>query len=85
MNVPPLSSFTLVTPGHTNDGANGCEVMAFLSVPAAFPAPDNDCAAPAQPLIRHSSARALPSRPGRMCAKTARNRLASAAGALQIP
>jgi hypothetical protein len=85
MNVPPLSSFTLVTPGHTNDGVNGCELMAFLSVPAAFPAHVNDCAAPAQPLIRHSSAQALPACCGGTCAKTARNRSAPAAGALQLP
>jgi hypothetical protein len=85
MNMPPLSPITLVTPGHADDGANGCELMAFLAFPAAFPNRVNDCAEPAQPPILHSSAGSLPSQPSRMGAKTAHNNSPCSASALQFP
>ena len=85
MNMLPLSSITLVTPGHTDDGANRREPMAFLAVPAAFPDRINDYAEPPQPLILHSSAGSLPSQPSRMGAKTAHNNSPCSASALQFP
>jgi hypothetical protein len=85
MNLLPLSSITLVTLSHTDDGANACDLMAFSSVPAEFSARVNDRAEPAQRVILHSSARSLASRRGCMFAKTARNRPAFAPGAPQFP
>jgi len=85
MNVPPLSYVPLVILGHTDDGADGHERLAFRSVPGVFATHVNDQAEPARPLIQHSSARSR--RPGRghMFAKTTRNRPAHAADTLQSP
>jgi hypothetical protein len=51
---------TFVTLGHTDDGADGYEPLAHLSVPNAFPARVNHRTEPARPLIQHSSSRRAP-------------------------
>jgi hypothetical protein len=86
MNGPsPFTSITRVTPGHTDDGADRCELIAFLSVPDAFHARVNDRAEPVRPLIQHSRPNPPPPRRGQMFAKIAHNRPAAAAAALQFP
>ena len=86
MNLPSSHSIAVVTPGHTNDGANGHELQAFLSVPARLPTRVNDRVEPARAPIRYATARSLPPRRGPISAKpTARVTPTSKTGPLQSP
>ena len=85
MNVPPIFSISVVTLGHTNDGANSCEPYPIPSIPVALPTRVSGHAERTPPLAQRPTDRSLPPRRGSMLARTIRDRTAPAADALQSP